>query len=109
MTEEGNGEWYEVTALVRDGTFEPTLQERELICVKGRIDNLTVVQFSSHGLTPEAVRQSIEAIKVMLQEVGIEEAVIVPDGVEMMRLRKLDPDRARALDLAKKNPPGGVH
>lgn len=111
MAEQENvGEWYEVTALVRDEKIEsiPLGEVRDQFRVQGQVEGITVVQFCALGLTPDQVQQSIQAIQIMLRQVGIEKAVIIPDGIEMMRLKKVDPEVARALNLSEHGT-GDVH
>lgn len=92
------GDWYEVIALVRDDEVEVLEHEEHRAYIHGKIEDVVVAKIQVDGQSPEQVQQSIEAAKIMLDKAGIETGLIIPGGIDLMRVRRVDnPDRAERL------------
>jgi len=94
------GDWYEVVALERgEDDMQVLTHEEHRAYIHGRVGDVVIAKIDVDVNQPEQAQQSIQATKIMLEKAGIETALILPGGVDILKIRRIDnSDRVAQLD-----------
>ena len=84
-------QWWELRAIA-DGNSKPLPVGDHTVNIQGRIGDLVVVS------VPHAMAGAMEGLMRMLNDAGIENAVIVPEGVRFLSARPVSPEKSKELD-----------
>lgn len=94
----GTGEWYEVVAFFREDELEVLGKDDQKTFVHGKIGDVVIAQIEVAGQTSVRMQQSMMAAKKALEAAGIKTALIMPEGIRLMKFQRVD--EARSAELA---------
>lgn len=98
MSEPESTAWYEIVSLREDGG-EMLSDKDPNVFVRGKIGEITVVQVDfSDVLSAEDQHAVLLSISTMLDDAKISQAVIMPNTIKFMRLRRVGEEQSKRLD-----------
>jgi len=89
-------EWYEIVSLSESGG-ELLPGTNPEVWVRGSIGEITVVQVDLEGVAPAQQGNILHGLSRLLDDAGIQKAIIMPQSVRFMRLRRATEEQAHAL------------
>ena len=93
-------QWWQVVSYFSDDVVREVKVGEQVVYVRGDVADMTVVQLPD--LPVAQLTGVMEGMTKALEAAGIMSALIIPHGIEMMKMRPVDPAKARALDRGQR-------
>jgi hypothetical protein len=89
-------EWYEIVSLRESGGELLPGTDPE-VWVRGTVGEITVVQVDLEGVTSAQQGNILQGLSRLLEDAGIQKAIIIPQSIRFMRLRRATEEQMHAL------------
>lgn len=93
-------QWWQVVSYFADDVVREVKVGKQTVYVRGDVADVTVVQLPA--VPVEQLTGLMEGMVAALEAAGIMSAIVIPHGIEMMKMRPVDPAKSRELDRGQR-------